>query len=417
MLSPFRIVYDLGLFSYKSLIHLASLRNKKALNWIQGRKNIFEKLEKEINNEKQVIWFHCASLGEFEQGRPLLEKLKKEKKDIFIVLSFFSPSGYEIRKNYLYADVTCYLPLDTKLNAEKFIEIIKPQLAIFVKYEFWYHYFQELNKQKIPLILLSAIFRKNQIFFKWYGQLQKEMLKYVRHFFVQDENSKILLQKLGFENIGVVHDTRIDRVLEIADSVKNIELIDDFCKGEKVFIGGSIYEKENEFINEAWQAQLIQSKIILAPHQVDKNHIQNILSLYGDKAILFSDFKNNSPTSKEILIIDNIGMLSSLYQYAKIAFIGGGFGKGIHNILEPAAFGVPIIFGPNYHKFFEAKKLIQSSAAYTVSNTQSFFDVLTFLKHPNNLETASMNAASFIQSHSGGTDIVYQWITENILRS
>jgi len=368
------LIYNLFLRIYLILILIFSFFNKKAKKWISGRKN------DNVTHTEASIWFHFASLGEFEQGRPVLEKMRLLYPSQTIVITFFSPSGYEIRKNTPLADHVYYLPLDTTKNATEFINNINPTLAVFTKYEYWYHYFNELNKRQIPLYIISGIFRPKQIFFKWYGGLHRQMLGFVTRFFVQDEQSEALLKTVGVNNVTVSGDTRFDRVWENAQSPKDLAIIEKFKAGKPVFIGGSTWPKDEELI-----ATLIPLypdwKFIVAPHEIGEAKIQTLLKLMPPgKAIRFSQIDDSSALHDcSVLIIDNIGMLSSLYQYGEIAFIGGGFGAGIHNILEAAAFGLPVIFGPRYQKFKEVRDVVEKQLGFSVINEEELREVANIL--------------------------------------
>jgi 3-deoxy-D-manno-octulosonic-acid transferase len=368
------LIYNLFLRIYLILIFIFSFFNKKAKKWIAGRKN------RNLIHQEASIWFHFASLGEFEQGRPVLEKMRSLHSDQIIVVTFFSPSGYEVRKNTPLADHVYYLPLDTAKNAAEFIGNINPTLAIFTKYEYWYHYFNELNKRQIPLYIISGIFRPKQIFFKWYGGLHRQMLGFVTRFFVQDEQSAALLKTVGINNVTVSGDTRFDRVWENAQSPKQLGVIEKLKAGKPIFIGGSTWPKDEELI-----ASLIPLypdwKFIIAPHEIGEAKIQTLLQLIPQgKAIRFSEISESSVLDNyTVLVIDNIGMLSSLYQYGEVAFIGGGFGAGIHNILEAAAFGLPVIFGPRYQKFKEACDVVEKQLGFSVINGEELKEVADIL--------------------------------------
>jgi 3-deoxy-D-manno-octulosonic-acid transferase len=375
-------IYNIGILGYLLILKFAALFNAKAKLFIEGRKNIFETLKARLNTNEEVIWFHFASLGEFEQGRPVLEKLKANDPAQKIVVTFFSPSGYEIRKNYALADVF-YLPLDTAANAKKFIEIVNPKMAVFTKYEFWFHYFKTLNDKQIPLYLISGIFRPDQVFFKGHGGFYRGILKFVTHFFVQNEESVLLLKSIGLGNVSLSGDTRFDRVYEHAKKPKNIIEIETFCGNSPVLIGGSTWP-EDEKVLVALTEQYPDWKFIIAPHEIDESHVKEIEHLFPN-SVRFSKFnselKDESLKLKgnpQTLIIDNIGMLSSLYQYASIAYIGGGFGAGIHNTLEAAAFGLPVIFGPKYEKFQEANDLMTIGAARSITTKARLLNAFHF---------------------------------------
>lgn len=361
-----------------------------------------------VPGEKRV-WFHCASLGEFEQGRTLMEKLKLKRKEIKIVLTFFSPSGYEVRKNYTGADYVFYLPLDTKANAEKFISMIAPEKVFFVKYEFWFHYLHTLHKKNIPVYLVSTIFRPGQKFFNWYGGFFRSMLKTITHFFLQDEESAALLHAIGITNYTVTGDTRFDRVVESADGLKPIPMIEKFKDGKKILVAGSTWKEDEQLIKSSFTYLTFHPsplKLIIAPHEVNENRIREVQNFFsGYNITLFSEAKEETISSSEILIIDNIGMLSSIYQYGSYAYIGGGFGKGIHNILEAAVVGLPVFFGPNYQKFREANELIERGGAFPVRSSDELTSTLNnLITHENKCAAASKVARDYVYERKGATE-------------
>jgi len=403
-------IYNIGIGMYGLLLKLVAPFNAKAKLFVNGRKNLFLEILQKIDGKEQSIWFHFASLGEFEQGRPVLEATKLIYPAQKIIVTFFSPSGYEIRKNYALADVF-YLPLDTAKNARKFIDIINPKFAVFTKYEFWYHYFNTLHQKEIPLYLISGIFRPEQVFFKWYGKFYKDILTNVSHFFVQNEQSINLLNQIGLNNVSLSGDTRFDRVYENSINPKHIAEIDSFCVNKPVFIAGSSWPDDEKLlvklaeVNKDW-------KIIIAPHEIGEQHILALEKLFPN-AIKFSTLKmelaRNSAylATAQVLIIDNIGLLSSLYQYAKIAYIGGGFGAGIHNTLEAAAFGLPVIFGPKFSKFQEAKDLIAIGAAKSITSADELMDAFDAFKHNENAATAAKN---YVTTKKGATKMIIDYI-------
>lgn len=400
------LLYIIGIRIYSIIIWLFSLFNKKAALFIEGRKQVFSKIANKINPDDKNIWFHFASLGEFEQGRPVLEKIKALHKEKKIIVTFFSPSGYEIRKNYPLADGVFYLPLDSYKNARRFIEIVNPEMAIFTKYEFWYYYFKALNDKNIPLYIISGIFRSDQIFFKSYGWFYKNMLKYVTHFFVQNEESKTLLKSIGFDQVTLSGDTRFDRVYENASNPKEIPLIKTFTNNSPVLICGSTWPADENILAE-FVLKHPDWKFIIAPHEIDEHHIENIEKLFP-KAIRFTKLNQEiNPKEQNVLIIDNIGMLSSLYQYGNIAYIGGGFGTGIHNTLEAVAFGLPVIFGPKYHKFQEAKDLLEIDAAKTISTDEELSAAFDYFK---NNKQAAIVARNYVDQKKGATAIIIEKI-------
>ncbi|MBW4890916.1 3-deoxy-D-manno-octulosonic acid transferase [Mucilaginibacter sp. HMF5004] len=402
------LIYNLIIRIYLNLIFIYSFFNKKAKLWINGRKNV------KFLNVKKSIWFHFASLGEFEQGRPVLEAYRAQYPSSVIVITFFSPSGYEIRKNTPLANYVYYLPIDTKKNAMQFIETINPGIAIFTKYEYWYHYFNELHSRSIPVYIISGIFRPKQVFFKWYGSLHRKILSFVAHFFVQDNESERLLKNLGINNVSVSGDTRFDRVWQNSSFPKQLNPVEQFKAGQRVFIGGSTWPEDEELI-----AQLIPLfpdwKFILAPHEIEEAKIARLLKLLpGDAVIRYSEIERSKKELSQfnVLIIDNIGMLSSLYQYGDIAFIGGGFGAGIHNTLEAAAFGLPVIFGPEYERFKEARDLVDLQLGFCVENDIQLKAIAEKLIHDNDLRAEkSASIKAYVKEHTGATASIMQAIS------
>ena len=370
-----KIFYNLGILIYVLTASLLSPFNSKARLWTRGRKGWEAALRKKITPGNTNIWIHCASLGEFEQGRPLIEAIKKANPEYKIVLTFFSPSGYEVRKNYNVADHVCYLPADTPWNARKFISLINPAAVIFVKYEFWDNYTSVLERNGIPLYLISGIFRENQHFFRWYGGFFRKILFRFRYIFVQDNKSMDLLKKIGLKNVAVAGDTRFDRVAEIADSAKSIPQIERFKGEEKLFLAGSSWRQDEEIIARYINMNPKRMKWVLAPHEIDRPNIDRLEKLFTCEVARFSGFSDKSADAR-VLIIDNIGMLSSAYRYASIAEIGGGFGKGIHNVLEAACWGIPVLFGPNHKKFREAVELLSLDGAKSFSGFEEFSEII-----------------------------------------
>ncbi len=409
-----KLIYIISIQTYKILTKLVSPFILKAKQRILGLKN---QKNKTFNiDENKRIWFHCASLGEFEQGRPLIEKIKKENPETKIILSFFSPSGYEIRKNFSLADEVCYLPFDSRKNAKEFILKYKPDIAIFVKYEFWHFFINELKLNNIPTFLISGIFRKNQMFFKAYGQFFRKILRDFTYIFLQDENSKLLLDSINIKNSEISGDTRFDRVYEISKNLLNIELIDYFKKKSKIFIAGSTWNEDIEIIAEFINNQSAGIKTIIVPHETTEESINKIKSLITRKTIRFSELNNTNSVDYDCLIIDKIGILSSLYGYSDIAFIGGGFGKGIHNTLEAAVFGIPILFGPNYKKFKEAKDLISLNAAFCVESSSDFSSKIKKLIENEEIRIKSgQNSRIYVVENIGATNKIYEKISQNII--
>jgi 3-deoxy-D-manno-octulosonic-acid transferase len=404
-----RLLYSFSVFIYSKIILTASFFNNKARLWVNGRKNIFQIL-KSINPEnKELIWFHCASLGEFEQGRPIIELTKQTNSDYFILVSFFSPSGYEIQKNFTSADFVCYLPIDTIKNATKFISIIKPSKAIFIKYEFWFNYLNELKKNNIPTYLASGIFRPSQHFFKFYGSWFRKQLQNFNFFFVQNRESEKLLKSIGLKNLKVSGDTRFDRVVKLPNEKFENKSIEYFCKDSTVIVLGSSWPTENRFLSKFIKKNKDSNlKFIIAPHEINIGEIRTTQDSIGSSCILLSELNFNHETSKlNTLIIDQIGILSMIYRFANIAIIGGGFGSGIHNTLEAAAYGCPVLFGPNYHKFEEAKTLISINAAFTFSDYKELDSKLSFLiENTSQREKSGLVAKQFINKNCGGTGLI-----------
>lgn len=366
-----KFLYNLFLLLYSVGIRVAAIANPKARKWINGRKDIFATINSQLlTSNSQLVWMHCASLGEFEQGRPLLEELKIKNEKLKIVLTFFSPSGYEVMKDYKGADHVFYLPMDSPVNAKKFLDAVNPALVLWVKYEYWFYYLSELKQRNIPTLLVSGIFRQNQPFFKWYGEIWRKMLQTFTHFFVQNEESKKLLANLQFkDNVSLNGDTRYDRVLEIARHFTPVPFVDIFCGDSPVIVAGSTWEEDEiellHFINVHQHI-----KFIIAPHEIDKANLKDVKDEFPN-SIFYSELGNGQRTSDNgqpnVLIIDNIGMLSRLYSYATVAFVGGGFGAdGVHNVLEAAVYGKPVVFGPVYEKFDEAIGLVNAGGAVCI---------------------------------------------------
>ncbi len=407
-------VYNAIIRLYYYLIWAASFFNTKAKLWLSGRKDWKEHLkifQKKAKTAHQVIWIHCASLGEFEQGRPLIESIRASRHSPHILLTFFSPSGYAIRKDYPLVDHVAYLPLDTKKNANQFLEIIRPDLAIFVKYEFWVHFIQQTAERKIPIFLISAIFRPDQLFFRWYGSLFKKLLKKYTCIFVQNESSKKNLERIGLQDsVSITGDTRIDRVSQIARQAPPIEIIDVFCKDVPVLICGSTWPEDEKILAPFVHRHLPKNwKVIVAPHDVHPKHIREIQKLFP-KAIRYSELTDEKVTESKhtILIVDNIGMLSAIYQYGKLAYIGGGFGKNIHNILEPMAFGLPVIFGPKYKSFQEAVTMVKKQGAFSIKNEEELCRHFLWLEKETNYQLAQDTVKLYITENEGATEAVFQ---------
>ncbi len=400
-----RWLYNIGIRGYYLLIRIASLRNKKAQKWINGRKDIFRRLEEKIIPGEPLLWFHASSLGEFEQGRPVIEAIKKKKPDYKILLTFFSPSGYELRKNYSYADYVFYLPLDTRKNAARFLNIVKPEKAFFIKYEFWYNFLIELKKQQVPTYIFSALFRPSQIFFKPWGRWYRKALLTFDKIFVQNQESFSILHKYGFNNVEICGDTRLDAVGGIADAAPRLEKMELFCGNNKPIIAGSTWKEDEDlfvrFINENSSGQ----KFVVAPHEVNAQSIERVTSALTKSYVRYSTATKEELSESEVLIVDGYGYLISLYRYSLFAYIGGGFTDGIHSILEPAAFGLPVIFGPDYHKFQEAHDLLKLGAANSISNYQELASVFNeYLSNNKALCKSSDIALSYVNKNRGASE-------------
>jgi 3-deoxy-D-manno-octulosonic-acid transferase len=406
------LFYNIAVYTAGFLLKIIAPFNDKIALFLQGRKETFHLINAKISKDDEVIWMHCASLGEFEQGRPLIEAIKNSFPNIKIVLTFFSPSGYEVRKNYAHADVITYLPLDTKHNASKFVEMVHPKMAIFVKYEFWPNILHSLKKRNIDTILVSGIFRANQIFFTFYGGWMRKSLEAFSHFFLQNESSKILLQKIGFDNVTVSGDTRFDRVFEITKQDNHLQFVEDFVQHKYTLVAGSTWPKDEEllvsYINNLASPD---EKFILAPHTITQKTIQDLQQSIKKKTILFSDKKKDN--SAQVIIIDTIGILTKIYSYANVAYVGGGFGVGLHNILEPASFGVPLIIGPNYKKFQEAIELVDLKACKVVVNKEEIQTELTHLFQDKNYRLQQGKITkNYIEKNVGATKIIMSYIAK-----
>lgn len=399
-----RFFYSLGIRFYVAGIFLASFFNQKAKLWIEGRKNCQSKNEKKAHEIRGCVWFHCASLGEFEMARPLIERLKKEKPETKILLTFFSPSGYEIRKNYELVDLVIYIPADTKSNAFWFVEAFRPSLAVFVKYEIWLNILAELKKNKIKTILISAVFHPEQRFFKWYGKIFRDAISSMDKIYVQNESSYEILKKWKIESV-IAGDNRYDRVSENAKNIKPIEAIYKWKSNEKVIIAGSSWQPEEKLISE-FANKNSNHKIIIVPHDISENHLKNIESQINVPLIRYSQL--DKITHEKIIIIDNIGLLSSLYQYADIAIIGGGFSGKLHNILEAATFEIPILFGPKHNRFQEAKEFISAGAAFTFFDQKSLDENLnSLLSNEEKRKKSGEAALKIVQKNIGATEIIW----------
>lgn len=403
------LIYDLFLYFYRVGITLASPFNLKAKHWIEGRKDWQKKLQNLPSAKRKRIWIHSASLGEFEQAIPLIEKLKAQEQRLQIILTFFSPSGYEIRKSYDHADIVMYLPYDTKANAKAFLDLIKPDAVLFVKYEFWFHYLNELKQRDIPTILFSAVFRNEQVFFKWYGSFFRNMLTKFSKVFVQNEKSKELLQSISIAS-ELCFDTRFDRVYEVAQNRKQFPLIEKFKGSSKIFIAGSTWPQDEELLIQCINEKVLSSyKFIIVPHHIDLKRIASLQKKVNLKSGLLSELNTENASSFQIVFVDSIGSLSSLYAYGELAYIGGGFNAGVHNVLEAVVYDISVVFGPHYKKSEEAKELLALGEAFSIS---SFTDLETAL------QTTSIKnnhvGKKFVEERLGGTEKIVAFLKNKL---
>jgi 3-deoxy-D-manno-octulosonic-acid transferase len=405
------LFYHFGLYVFKFLLLMASPFNTRAKKWLNGRKNLFKYISGQIKENEKRIWVHAASLGEFEQGRPIIEEIKKYKPEFKIVLTFFSPSGYEIRKDYEHADYVFYLPLDTSLNAKKFINLVKPEFAIFVKYEFWRNLLFYLKKKEIPVYLISAIFRKDQVFFRPWGKWYRKVLGCFEWMFVQNQASQELLNKYGYKNVSISGDTRFDRVFQIASQSKDIPLAKQFSENNFTIVLGSSWKADEEILFDLINNQTDSIKYIIAPHEIHEENIQRIIGNLKVSYQRYSAIEADKLKNSKVLIIDNIGLLSALYRYGNVAYIGGGFGSGIHNVLEAATYGLPVLFGPNYKKYQEAVDLINLGGAFGVNNKMEVEKILNKLISDNeSLEKASSICKEYVDGNKGACQTIMDYL-------
>lgn len=409
-----RTLYQLAINGYSLLLKGLAPFHPKARNMVAGRQGLFDRIEAALaGNQHPVAWFHCASLGEFEQGRPLIEKFASQYPEYRIVLTFFSPSGYEVRKSYSGAHYIFYLPMDCPSHARRFLDLVNPRLAVFVKYEFWYNYLREMRRRNIPLISVSAIFRPGQLFFKPYGSFYRNMLQCFTHIFTQNEASARLLRQAGIEQVSVAGDTRFDRVLQSAATVKTIPVVEAFQASKPIFLIGSSWPADMAvllpFIRQ-WAGQI---KFIVAPHEIQEPQLQQLQASLGSLAVRYSQATEDTLADYQVLLIDNIGMLSSLYAYGAYAYVGGAFGKGLHNTLEAAVFGLPLFFGPVYHKFQEARDLVGLGLAFPIQNTAELeARFVAIFNNPGLQQEIRQQAIDYVQTQSGATDKILQRVNE-----
>ncbi len=403
-------LYNLILLFASQLVKLLALFNPKMKLFVDGRKGVFEKIREKINPTDKTIWFHAASLGEYEQGLPVIEQIKIKYPEHKIVVTFFSPSGYEVRKNNTTADLTIYLPLDTKHNAQLFVELVHPEMVFFIKYEFWPNYLNELKKRTIKTYLISGIFRENQAFFKGYGGFYRNALNTFDYFFVQNENSKKLLESIGFTNVKISGDTRFDRVVSILERDNSLDFIEQFKDQKTTIVIGSSWPKDESLLINYINSASADLKFIIAPHNIHKPEIDKLQTLITKKTILYSEKENQNLNEFQVFIIDTIGILTKIYSYADIAYVGGGFGNpGVHNILEPATFGVPIVIGPNYSHFAEATALVHQGGCVSISNQKELNETLDNLISNEDIQHEKGHICeTFVQMNKGATVTILQ---------
>lgn len=400
-------------------MHIAALFNPKAKKWVKGRKHIFQKLEAAIPTGEKIIWVHCASLGEFEQGRPLMERIKGQGSRYKVLLTFFSPSGYEVQKNYKGADWVFYLPLDGPRTAKRFLEIVQPSLVIFVKYEFWYYYLKKIKYRSLPLILISALFRKDMSFFQWYGGLQQKILSRFDHLFVQNESSKKLMDDIGLGRItSVSGDTRFDRVVAIAGKFQSIPLVERFRGVKKLIVAGSTWKEDELLLKDAMPFFLSNDlKLLIAPHEISERNIAFLQGIFPGSVLYSQLEKDPGLADAQCLIIDNIGMLSRLYNYAYCCYVGGGFTRsGIHNVLEAAVYDKPVFFGPNYEKYHEAVELVATGAGISVVEKEAMTEAINhYLIEKVHYRDICAKAGNYVREQAGATQRIMDYIQENRL--
>ena len=401
-------LYNFGIRAYQTAVRIASLRNRKAKLMLRGQSHTFDLLRERLDPEGGYIWIHASSLGEFEQGRPLIELIRKQQPDARIVLSFFSPSGYEVRKAYDQVDAVCYLPFDIRSNVKRFLDLVKPKMAIFVKYEFWGNYLMELHRRQVPTYIISSIFRPGQVFFRPWGWMFRKMLKCFDTLFVQNEESQRLLADIGITRVEVAGDTRFDRVAHVRESARQFPTIDRFTAHSRfTLVMGSSWEPDEDIVIPYFNAHP-DMKLIIAPHEFDRQRLLAIMSRIKRKSVLFSQATTDQMDDTDCLVIDSFGLLSSLYRYGQAAYVGGGFGSGIHNINEAAVYGIPVIFGPKFEKFQEARELTSCGGAFSIQNAEEFNSHMDrLLNDTDHLHRTGSIAGSYIQSHLGATQRIY----------
>lgn len=401
-------MYTIAIYLYALAVRLASLTNRKARLMIKGHRKTWRTLRDHAKERQHYVWFHAASLGEFEQGRPLMERLRREHPEKRILLTFFSPSGYEVRKDYAGADLVCYLPFDTPLNARRFVRLVQPEKAFFIKYEFWHHYIDELHRAGVPVYSVSSIFRNDQIFFRPYGRGYARVLHHFNHFFVQNEASRRLLNSLGVTQVSVTGDTRFDRVIDIRNQAKSLPLAAALTGDSRTIVAGSTWPPDEEILIPYFNSHP-ELKLIIAPHEVNEERLRSIEQRLKRPALRYSQATPESSAQADCLIIDGYGLLSSLYRYATLAYVGGGFGVGIHNVPEAAVYGVPVFFGPNNQRFREARDLINEGGSFEVTSADDFqAQADRLLADERALDQSGQAAGDYIRRNSGATEAIFR---------
>lgn len=396
-------MYNIAISLYLVGVAIASLFNEKVRKMWRGERQALKILKEKIDPEAEYVWFHVASLGEFEQGRPLMERFREEHPQYKILLTFFSPSGYEVRKNYEGADIVCYLPLDTPRNARRFMKMVHPVMAFFIKYEFWYNYLHILKHRGVPTYSVSSIFREDQIFFRSYGRQYAKVLNCFTHFFVQNEKSKQLLESIGITQVDVVGDTRFDRVVQIKEACRQLPIVESFRQGKKTFVAGSSWQAD-EAVFIPYFNQHQDWKLIIAPHVIDEAHLEQITSQLAGRVVRYTQTTIKEAAGANVLIVDCFGLLSSIYHYGDVAYVGGGFGAGIHNVLEAAVWNIPVIFGPNNKRFQEAQGLIAMQGGFEIADSEGFSRLMdSFIADEVLLKEAGNKAGAFVESCVGAT--------------
>lgn len=401
-------MYTIAIYLYALAVRLASLTNRKARLMIKGHRKTWRTLRDHAKERQHYVWFHAASLGEFEQGRPLMERLRREHPEKRILLTFFSPSGYEVRKDYAGADLVCYLPFDTPLNARRFVRLVQPEKAFFIKYEFWHHYIDELHRAGVPVYSVSSIFRNDQIFFRPYGRGYARVLHHFNHFFVQNEASRRLLNSLGVTQVSVTGDARFDRVIDIRNQAKSLPLAAALTGDSRTIVAGSTWPPDEEILIPYFNRHP-ELKLIIAPHEVNEERLRSIEQRLKRPALRYSQATPESSAQADCLIIDGYGLLSSLYRYATLAYVGGGFGVGIHNVPEAAVYGVPVFFGPNNQRFREARDLINEGGSFEVTSADDFqAQADRLLADERALAKSGQAAGDYIRRNSGATEAIFR---------